>query len=96
MFVRGTTDGGRNFESTEVPEVESGLEKRCPHLVGIENGRNTTISSKINKNVTNNTALVRFKSFLIEQKEMLSHIRTHESICIVTRKRNLSKSLWKI
>ena len=53
MLVCGTTDGGQNFEATEVLEVESGLEKRCPHLVGIENGRNTTISSKINKKVTN-------------------------------------------
>ena len=35
--VYGVTDGGRNFATLAVPEVESGLEKDALHLVGVEN-----------------------------------------------------------
>ena len=36
-LTHGATDGGRNFATMAVPEVESGLEKDALHLVGIEN-----------------------------------------------------------
>ena len=51
--VHGVTDGGRNFATMAVPEVESGLEKDALHLVADEKGQKTTMFLKINKKVTN-------------------------------------------
>ena len=36
--VYGATDGGRNLATMAVPEVEIGLEKRCPKKVADAKG----------------------------------------------------------